>query len=130
MPSYNKVILVGHVTRDPETRQAGQATVCDLGLAVNDRVKRGNDWVDEPTFVDVTLWNRQADVAAEYLRKGSAVLIEGRLKFEQWEQDGQKRSKLKVVGEKMQMLGGKSGESKQQASKQPQSQEALGDVPF
>jgi len=110
MASYNRVVLVGNLTRDPELRYIPSGTaVSDIGLAVNDRVKRGNEWVDETTFVDVTLWGRTAEVANEYLSKGSPVLIEGRLKFESWEKDGQKRSKLKVIGEKMQMLGGRSG---------------------
>jgi len=111
MASFNKVILVGNVTRDPELRQAGSTQVLDLGLAVNERRKQGNEWVDETTFVDVTLWGRTAEVAAEYLTKGAPVLIEGRLKLDQWEQDGQKRSKLKVIGDRMQMLGGKPGGS-------------------
>jgi single-strand DNA-binding protein len=110
MASYNRVILVGNLTRDPELRYIPSGTaVTDIGLAVNDRVKKGNDWVDETTFVDVTLWARTAEVANEYLSKGSSVLIEGRLKLEQWEKDGQKRSKMKVVADKMQMLGGRSG---------------------
>jgi single-strand DNA-binding protein len=107
MASYNRVILVGNITRDIELRytQSGMA-VTDLGLAVNDRRKtQSGEWVDETTFVDVTLWGRQAEIAGEYLSKGSPVLIEGRLKLDTWEQDGQKRSKLRVVGERMQMLG-------------------------
>jgi len=112
MASFNRVVLVGNLTRDPEKVRyltSGMA-VTDIGLAVNDRVKKGNEWVDEATFVDITLWGRTAEVACEYLTKGAPVLIEGRLKFESWEdKEGQKRSKLKVVGEKMQMLGGKSG---------------------
>lgn len=110
MASFNRVVLVGNLTRDPEkVRYLSSGTaVTDIGLAVNDRVKKGNDWVDEPTFVDITLWGRTAEVACEYLTKGAPVLIEGRLKYEQWEtNEGQKRSKLKVVGEKLQMLGGK-----------------------
>lgn len=110
MASYNRVVLVGNLTRDPEVRYIPSGTaVCDIGLAVNDRVKRGEQWVDEVTFVDITLWARTAEIAKEYLTKGSAVLIEGRLKLDSWEKDGQKRSKLKVVAEKMQMLGGRSG---------------------
>ncbi len=110
MASYNKVVLVGNLTRDPELRHISSGTaVTDIGLAVNDRVKRNNEWVDETTFVDITLWGRTAEVASEYLSKGSSVLIEGRLKLDSWEKDGQKRSKLKVIGEKMQMLGSKSG---------------------
>ena len=110
MASFNRVILVGNLTRDPELRYlASGMAVTDIGLAVNDRRKNANgEWVDETTFVDVTLWGRTAEVCSEYLTKGSPVLIEGRLKLDTWEtQDGQKRSKLKVVGEKMQMLSGR-----------------------
>ena len=108
MASYNRVVLVGNLTRDPELRYipSGMA-VSDIGLAVNDRIKRDNQWVDETTFVDITLWGRTAEIANEYLSKGSSVLIEGRLKLDTWETDGQKRSKLKVICEKMQMLGAK-----------------------
>lgn len=113
MASFNRVILMGNLTRDvePPRRTKGGIAVTDVGLAVNERVKRNDEWVDEVNFFDVTLWGRTAEVAAEYLNKGSAVLIEGRLKYETWtqESDGSKRSKVKVVGEKMQMLGGKSG---------------------
>jgi single-strand DNA-binding protein len=111
MASFNRVILVGNLTRDVELRRTPQGTaVTDIGLAVNERVKRNEEWVDEVNFFDITLWGRTAEVAGEYLSKGSAVLIEGRLKYETWSQeDGSKRSKVKVVGEKMQMLGGKSG---------------------
>ena len=112
MASYNRVILVGNLTRDVDVRyiQSGTA-VTDIGLAVNDRVKRNDEWVEEPTFVDITLWGRTAEVAGEYLSKGSPVLIEGRLKLDTWEDrdSGQKRSKLKVIGERMQMLGTRGG---------------------
>src|SRR5436305_6797015 len=107
MASFNRVILLGNVTRDIEVKylQSGMA-VAEIGLAVNDRRKnQAGEWVEETTFVDITLWGRTAEVAGEYLSKGSPVLIEGRLKLDQWETDGQKRSKLKVVGERMQMLG-------------------------
>ncbi|MEM8866301.1 MAG: single-stranded DNA-binding protein [Planctomycetota bacterium] len=110
MASYNRVILVGNLTRDPELKYIPSGTaVSEIGLAVNDRVKKGDQWVDETTFVDVTLWARTAEVANEYLSKGSSVLIEGRLKLDTWEKDGQKRSKLRVVADKMQMLGGRGG---------------------
>lgn len=111
MASYNRVVLVGNLTRDPELRYIPSGTaVTDVGLAVNDRRKNASgEWVDETTFVDVTLWGRQAEVASEYLSKGSSVLIEGRLKLDTWEKDGKKNSKLRVVGERMQMLGGRGG---------------------
>jgi single-strand DNA-binding protein len=109
--SFNRVILLGNLTRDVEIRYipSGMA-VTDIGLAVNDRRKnQSGEWTEETTFVDVTLWGRTAEVAGEYLSKGSPILIEGRLKLESWETEGQKRSKLKVVGERMQMVGGRSG---------------------
>ena len=112
MASFNKVILLGNLTRDLEIRHtSGGTAVADIGLAVNDRRKDASgQWVDEKTFVEVTLWGRTAEVADEYLSKGSPVLIEGRLKLDTWQgQDGQKRSKLKVVGERLQMLGNRNG---------------------
>lgn len=110
MASYNRVILVGNLTRDPELRYIPSGTaVTDIGMAINDRVKRNNEWVEETTFVEVTLWGRTAEVVSEYLSKGSSVLIEGRLKYDTWEKDGQKFSKLRVVGDRMQMLGGRGG---------------------
>jgi len=129
MASFNRVVLVGNMTRDPELRYIPSGTaVSDIGLAVSDRIKRDGQWVEETTFVDITLWGRTAEVANEYTSKGSMVLIEGRLKLDQWEKDGQKRSKLKVIGERMQMLdrkGGGSGDSQQpsqQSSQQPSQQ--------
>lgn len=110
MASYNRVVLVGNLTRDVKLEKTPQGTpVTEIGLAVNDRVKKNGEWTDEATFVDITLWGRQAEVAAEYLSKGSPLLVEGRLKLDTWEKDGQKRSKLRVVGERLQMLGGRSG---------------------
>jgi single-strand DNA-binding protein len=107
MASFNRVILVGNLTRDIELKYTpGGTAVTEIGMAVNDRRKNANgEWVDETTFVDVTLWGRTAEVASEYLSKGSSILVEGRLKLDTWETEGQKRSKLRVVGERMQMLG-------------------------
>ncbi len=111
MASYNRVILVGNLTSDPELRYIPSGTaVTELRMAINDRRKTASgEWVEETTFVDVTLWGRTAEVATEYLNKGSNVLIEGRLKLDTWEKDGKKNYKLRVVGDKMQMLGGKGG---------------------
>jgi single-strand DNA-binding protein len=109
MASYNRVILIGNLTRDIELRylQSGMA-VTDIGLAVNEKYKNSNgEWIEEVTFVDVTVWGRTAEVMSEYLGKGSPVFIEGRLKLDSWEKDGQKRSKLKVICEKMQLIGAK-----------------------
>ncbi|HEY2839370.1 MAG TPA: single-stranded DNA-binding protein [Pirellulales bacterium] len=112
MASFNRVILVGNLTRDPELKYTPSNTaVTEIGLAVNDRRKSASgEWIEETTFVDVTLWGRTAEVASEYLTKGASILIEGRLKLDSWEnKEGQKRTKLRVVGEKMQMLSGKGG---------------------
>lgn len=112
MASFNRVILVGNLTRDPQVKYtpSGMA-VTEIGLAVgrvwNDR--QSGQKREETTFVDVTLWGRQAEIAGEYLSKGRPVLIEGRLQLDTWEdkQTQQKRSKLRVVGETMQLLGGR-----------------------
>jgi len=112
MASFNRVILMGNLTRDPELRYVGSGiAVTDVGLAVNDRRKNANgEWIEETTFVDVTLWGRTAEVANQYLSKGSPLFVEGRLKLDTWEsQDGQKRSKLRVVCERMQLIGSKGG---------------------
>lgn len=118
MPSFNRVILMGNLSRDVELKylQSGTA-VTEIGLAVNEKRKdaKTDKWIEEVVWVDVTLWGRNAEIAGEYLGKGSAVLIEGRLKLDQWEQDGQKRSKLRVVGEQLRMLGGKGGGGERQS---------------
>lgn len=109
MASHNRVILLGNLTRDIELRKTpGGTAVTDISIAVNDKRKNANgEWVDEVTYVDITLWGRTAEVAGEYLHKGSQIFVEGRLKLDSWEADGQKKYKLRVIGEKMQMLGGR-----------------------
>lgn len=111
MASYNKVMLMGNLVRDIELRYTPNGNaVCDVAVAVNDRKKVNGEWVEDTVFVDVTLWSRNAEVAAEYLGKGSLVFIDGRLKLDKWENDeGDKRSKLKVIGERMQMLNKPGG---------------------
>jgi single-strand DNA-binding protein len=110
MASYNRVILIGNVTRDIEVRNAGASGVyvCDIGLAVNERRKQGNEWVDDTTFVDCTAFGKTAEFAGEHLAKGMPVLVEGRLKLESWEKDGQKRSKLKVIVDQLRFVGPKA----------------------
>ncbi len=113
MASFNKVILLGNLTRDPQVRyiQSGSA-VAEIGLAVNRSWydKQSNQRKEEVTFIDVTLWGRQAEIAGEYLAKGRSVLIEGYLKLDSWDdkESGQKRSKLRVVCENMTMVGGRT----------------------
>jgi single-strand DNA-binding protein len=117
MASFNKVILLGNLTRDPQVRYTpGGTAVAELGLAVNRTWfdQKTNSKREEVTFVDVTLWARQAEVAGEYLAKGRQVLIEGRLQLDSWDdkESGQKRSKLRVVCENMTMIGGRSDGSR------------------
>ena len=132
MASFNKVILMGNLTRDVELKYTStQTAVTEIGLAVNDR-RKGQDgqWQDETTFVDVTLWGRTAEIADQYLGKGSGVMIEGRLRLDQWDdkQTGQKRSRLRVTGERMQMLprGGGGGGAPQQGGYNQSSQSSGG----
>ena len=110
MANVNIVILAGNLTADPELRYTpGGLAVAQLRMAVNHRFKdsKTNEWREEATFIDVDLFGKQAETSKQYLSKGRGVLIEGRLRLDQWEdkQTGAKRSKLKVVGSRMQFLG-------------------------
>jgi single-strand DNA-binding protein len=114
MPGYNKVILIGNLTRDPELRYTPQGVaIAKIGLAVNRtwRTEAG-ETKEEVTFIDVDAFRRQAETIAQYLKKGSPLMVEGRLKLDQWDdkQTGQKRSRLGVVLEGFQFLGGNRGE--------------------
>lgn len=116
MASLNKVMLIGNVTRDPELKYTPKGSaVTDLGLAVNRSYtnQATGEKVEETTFVDVELWGRLAEIAGEYAKKGRPVFIEGRLRMDSWEdkQSGQKRSRLKVTAEGLQLLGGRTGGS-------------------
>ncbi len=107
MSNFNKVILMGRLTRKPELRYTPKGTaVTDLGIATN-RVRNDpgtGERREETTFVDVTFWARQAETLCKFLDKGRPLFIEGRLQYETWEQNGQKRSRLKVVGENFQFI--------------------------
>ena len=110
MASFNTVILLGNLTRDPELRYTpkGQA-VAKVGLAVNRTYKtETGETKEEVTFVDIDAWGKQAELIGQYLRKGRALFVEGRLKLDQWDDKntGQKVSKLKVVMESFQFVDG------------------------
>ncbi|MGH8017664.1 MAG: single-stranded DNA-binding protein [Opitutaceae bacterium] len=110
MASFNKVILMGNLTRDPELRVTPKGTaVCQIGVAVNQTYKdKDGNSREETTFVDVDVFGRQAEVIAKYMSKGRPILVEGRLKLDSWEtKEGDKRSKLKVVLENFQFVGGR-----------------------
>lgn len=112
MASFNKVLLMGNLTRDPELRRTGSGSgVCQLGLAVNRQYMGGDGQMkDETCFVDITVWGKQAESCNQYLRKGSQVFVEGRLRFEQWQDktSGQNRSKLTVSAERVQFLNSRN----------------------
>ncbi|MDF7826200.1 single-stranded DNA-binding protein [Pontiellaceae bacterium B12227] len=108
MASYNRVLLMGNLTRNPEIRYTPSGTaVADLGLAINENFKnKAGEMVEQTCFVDVVVWGRQAETSAEFLQKGSPVFVEGRLQLDQWEnQQGEKRSKLRVRADRVQFLG-------------------------
>lgn len=108
MPNVNKVILIGHLTRDVETRAAGSSQVANFGLATTRKYKiKTGERQEETCFVDCTAWGKTGEVIAQYVGKGAPLYVEGYLKLDQWEdKDGSKRSKLKVVVESFQFLGG------------------------
>ncbi|MEM7263634.1 MAG: single-stranded DNA-binding protein [Planctomycetota bacterium] len=109
--NFNKVILVGRLTRDVEVKYLGSGmAVTDLGLAVNHNYRRQDgEMVEETCFVDCTVWGKQAESCSQYLSKGRGVLVEGRLKLETWETDGQKRSKHKVSADRVQFMPRSAG---------------------
>src|SRR3954464_6452260 len=113
MPNLNKVMLMGNLTRDPELKYTPKGTaIANLGMAINRTwVAESGEKREEVTFVDVELWSRLAELAGEYLKKGRPVYIEGRLRGGTWDdgQTGQKRSKMRVVGEVMQLTGSREG---------------------
>jgi single-strand DNA-binding protein len=116
--SFNRVVLMGNLTRDIELRYTSNSkmAVCQNAIAVNDRRKNAaGEWVDDTTFVDVTFFGRMAEIVSQYLGKGSPIFVEGRLKLDTWEKEGQKRSKLYVIVERMQLLGKPEGGDGQRA---------------
>ena len=111
MASYNKVILMGNLTRDPELRfTQTNLAVCKVGLAVNRRFKdsQTGDWREEPTFVDITVFGKRGEAFEKYHKKGQAAFFEGSLRFDSWEDKntGQKRSKLYVVADNWEFVSG------------------------
>src|SRR5213594_2933302 len=112
MSNLNKVFLMGRLTRDPELRYTPQGmAVSDLGLAVNrEFTAQSGERRKDTVFLDVTVWKKQAELCCQYLKKGSPIFIEGRLSMDSWEgQDGQKRTKIKVIAENFQFIGGRTG---------------------
>jgi single-strand DNA-binding protein len=108
---YNKVILIGNLTKDPELRYTPQGTpVATFSLAINYSYKQNDEWKKETTFVDIVVFGKQAESCSQYLNKGSSALVEGRLQERRWESDGQQRRKFEVVAQSVKFLSSrKSG---------------------
>ncbi len=107
---FNKVILIGNLTKDPEVRYTPQGTpVASFRLAVNQKYKSGDSMKEETLFIDIVVWGKQGETCAQYLNKGSAALVEGRLQERRWESDGQQRSKFEVVAQQVRFLSSKRG---------------------
>ncbi len=107
---FNKIILIGNLTRDPEVRYTPQGTsICNFGIAVNRKYKQGDELKEEVTFINIVVFGKQADTCGQYLNKGSSVLVEGRLQERRWEtEEGQKRSKYEVVAQTVRFLSRKA----------------------
>lgn len=138
MPNFNKVILIGHLTRDPDLRYLASGTaVCEMGLAVNHKYTSNGEKKEEVCFVDIVIWGKQGENCKEYLEKGRAILVEGRLHFSSWKsQSGENRSKLKVVADKVVFMPGGNREQrpvKKEEEKQPYDYSNTvddGEIPF
>ncbi|MGL4982031.1 MAG: single-stranded DNA-binding protein [Treponemataceae bacterium] len=130
MADVNKVILIGRLTRDAELKYTqGGAAILNFSIAVNRRKKSGDQWVDEASFFDVVLYGKFGEMLNQYLVKGKQVGVDGELRQDRWEHEGQNRSKIVIVAENIQLLGGNTGSGSNQQSKygqnagfQPQSQ--------
>jgi single-strand DNA-binding protein len=108
--NINRVVLTGNLTRDPDLRSTGNGfSVCKLGIAVNGRRKNNStgEWEEKANFFRVTVFGAQADNCAQYLKKGRAVAIDGRLEWSQWENEGQKRESIDIIADSVQFLGGR-----------------------
>lgn len=131
MANFNRVILLGNLTRDPQLSYlSSQTPVCEFGLAVNRKWVKDGQKREEVCFIDCQCFGKSAETLNQYVHKGDPLLVEGRLKFDSWEQDGQKRSKHRVVIESFQFLGGKP-KAQSEAPATPTQQQPTGDdIPF
>jgi single-strand DNA-binding protein len=134
MASFNKVLLMGNLTRDPELRfTANGSAVASFGLAINRKYKQGDEWKEDVCFVDITVWGKQGENCAQYLNKGSGAFIEGYLRLNSWETDsGEKRNKMEVVANTVQFLpkGASSRDMDQGGGEGFDDMTPKGDIPF
>jgi single-strand DNA-binding protein len=109
MADINQVVLVGRLTRDAELKYTNTGTaVCKLSLAVNRRRKSNDEWINEASFFDVVIWGKMGESLSQYLVKGKQIGVVGELRQNKWEQDGQPRSRVEIVANNIQLLGGRS----------------------
>lgn len=125
MADLNSVALTGRFTRDPQVKQAGGSNLAEFSIAVSDRVKRGTEWVDSPVFVDCIAWGKTADFVAKNFEKGSGCSLTGKLQLDTWDdkQTGHKRSKMRIVAEKVNFNGSKPGGGQSQTRREPPPEE-------
>lgn len=137
MPNINHVFMAGHLTRDPDKRAVGDSSVCEFGLAVSEKFKgKDGSQRENVCFIDVVAWGRTSDLCAEYLHKGAPVMVEGKLQFDQWEKEGERRSKHRIRADRVHFLRGKR--DGQEAARPPTHSPAPGsggkvddqDIPF
>lgn len=130
MKDLNNIVLVGRLTRDAElSYTTGGAAVCKFSIATNTTKKDGDRWIDEANFFEVVLWGRQGETLKQYLLKGKQIAVQGELKQDRWQQDGQNRSKVYIKAENIQLLGGKS-EQTAPAPSAPAGNDFPDDIPF
>ena len=111
MADINHVVLVGRLTRDAELKYTNSGTpICRISIAVNRRRKVDDQWTEEGNFFDVVIWGKMGEAIAQYLVKGKQIGIEGELRQNKWEQDGQPRSKVEIIANNVQLLGGRGGD--------------------
>lgn len=133
MQNVNRVVLTGNLTRDPEIRRSsGGVAICNLRIASNSRIKRSNEWVDKVNYFDVVVFGPQGENCHRYLTKGRPVCVDGRLDWREWEQDGNKRQAVQILGENVQFLSDGSDRSTERPAQSapPISRDDDDDIPF
>ena len=132
--NVNRTVVSGNLTRDPEEKMTQNGTcVLEIGIAVNESRKNAQgDWEDKANFIDCTMYGKRASGIAPYLRKGMHVTIDGHLRQERWEKDGQKRSKLKLIVDELDFSGNRGGEQAPETESEPAEQQGAydEDIPF
>jgi single-strand DNA-binding protein len=122
--NINRVVVTGNLTRDPELREVGSTSVCQMRVAVNSR-RKGADgqWEDKPNYFDVVAWGAHGQNCAQYLTRGSGVAVDGRLDWREWEQDGAKRQAVQIIADTVQFL--RTDQQQDQPTARPQSQPSI-----